>query len=207
MRKKIFNILLIAMFSLIIFAPKANASNIVSTDKQVNSGSGNVTISITSKQSLGAYNLELIDSAGLELVSSSAGASGTANGKKISGASATGVTDLGSYTFKIPTVTKDTTYTIKFRATGMADVNDADLPNADNNAILTVKAPKEETPTAPDNNNSNSSSNSNNSSTNNTENNETINENTDDSAVDNQQENSDTENQETETVEENNVTE
>lgn len=167
MRKKIFNILLIAMFSLIVFAPKANASNIVSTDKQVNSGSGNVTISITSKQPLGAYNLELIDSAGLELVSSSAGASGTANGKKISGASATGVTELGSYTFKIPNVTKDTTYTIKFRATGMADVNDADLPNADNNAILTVKAPKEETPTVPDNNNSNSSSNSNNSSTNN----------------------------------------
>ena len=147
MKKKIFNILLIAIFSILILETKVNASNIVSTDKQVNSGDGNVTISITSKETLGAYNLELVDNSGLELVSSSAGPSGTANGTKISGASATGITDLGSYTFKVPTVTSDTTYKIKFRITGMANVNDEDLPNVDNNAILTVKAPKTETPT------------------------------------------------------------
>ena len=141
MKKKIFNILLIAIFSILILETKVNASNIVSTDKQVNSGDGNVTISITSKETLGAYNLELVDNSGLELVSSSAGPSGTANGTKISGASATGITDLGSYTFKVPTVTSDTTYKIKFRITGMANVNDEDLPNVDNNAILTVKAP------------------------------------------------------------------
>ena len=57
--------------------------------------------------------MELVDNSGLELVSSSAGPSGTANGTKISGASATGITDLGSYTFKVPTVTSDTTYKIK----------------------------------------------------------------------------------------------
>lgn len=152
MKKKIFNILLIAIFSILILETKVNASNIVSTDKQVNSGDGNVTISITSKETLGAYNLELVDNSGLELVSSSAGPSGTANGTKISGASATGITDLGSYTFKVPTVTSDTTYKIKFRITGIANVNDEDLPNVDNNAILTVKAPKTETPT--ENNNS-----------------------------------------------------
>ena len=143
MKKKIFNILLIAIFSILILETKVNASNIVSTDKQVNSGDGNVTISITSKETLGAYNLELVDNSGLELVSSSAGPSGTANGTKISGASATGITDLGSYTFKVPTVTSDTTYKIKFRITGIANVNDEDLPNVDNNAILTVKAPKQ----------------------------------------------------------------
>lgn len=152
MKKKIFNILLIAIFSILILETKVNASNIVSTDKQVNSGDENVTISITSKETLGAYNLELVDNSGLELVSSSAGPSGIANGTKISGASATGITDLGSYTFKVPTVTSDTTYKIKFRITGMANVNDEDLPNVDNNAILTVKAPKTETPT--ENNNS-----------------------------------------------------
>ena len=146
---------------------KANASNIVSTDKQVNSGDGNVTISITSKETLGAYNLELVDNSGLELVSSSAGPSGTANGTKISGASATGITDLGSYTFKVPTVTSDTTYKIKFRITGMANVNDEDLPNADNNAILTVKAPKTETPTEDNNTSNNAGSSDNNSSNNN----------------------------------------
>ena len=167
MKKKIFNILLIAIFSILILETKANASNIVSTDKQVNSGDGNVTISITSKETLGAYNLELVDNSGLELVSSSAGPSGTANGTKISGASATGITDLGSYTFKVPTVTSDTTYKIKFRITGMANVNDEDLPNADNNAILTVKAPKTETPTEDNNTSNNAGSSDNNSSNNN----------------------------------------
>ena len=179
MKKKIFNILLIAIFSILILETKVNASNIVSTDKQVNSGDGNVTISITSKETLGAYNLELVDNSGLELVSSSAGPSGTANGTKISGASATGITDLGSYTFKVPTVTSDTTYKIKFRITGMANVNDEDLPNVDNNAILTVKAPKTETPTENNNTNNNTSNNStsnnsgssNNTSSNNTSNN------------------------------------
>lgn len=165
MKKKIFNILLIAIFSILILETKANASNIVSTDKQVNSGDGNVTISITSKETLGAYNLELVDNSGLELVSSSAGPSGTANGTKISGASATGITDLGSYTFKVPTVTSDTTYKIKFRITGMANVNDEDLPNADNNAILTVKAPRTETPTEDNNTSNNAGSSDNNSTT------------------------------------------
>lgn len=170
MKKKIFNILLIAIFSILILETKVNASNIVSTDKQVNSGDGNVTISITSKETLGAYNLELVDNSGLELVSSSAGPSGTANGTKISGASATGITDLGSYTFKVPTVTSDTTYKIKFRITGMANVNDEDLPNVDNNAILTVKAPKTETSTE-NNNTNNNTSNNEGSSNNNTSNN------------------------------------
>ena len=172
MKKKIFNILLIAIFSILILETKVNASNIVSTDKQVNSGDGNVTISITSKETLGAYNLELVDNSGLELVGSSAGPSGTANGTKISGASATGITDLGSYTFKVPTVTSDTTYKIKFRITGMANVNDEDLPNVDNNAILTVKAPKTETPTENNNTNNNTSNNAG-SSNNNTSNNNT----------------------------------
>ena len=173
MKKKIFNILLIAIFSILILETKVNASNIVSTDKQVNSGDGNVIISITSKETLGAYNLELVDNSGLELVSSSAGPSGTANGTKISGASATGITDLGSYTFKVPTVTSDTTYKIKFRITGMANVNDEDLPNVDNNAILTVKAPKAETPTEDNNTSSNSGSSNSNTANNNTSNNNT----------------------------------
>ena len=173
MKKKIFNILLIAIFSILILETKVNASNIVSTDKQVNSGDGNVTISITSKETLGAYNLELVDNSGLELVSSSAGPSGTANGTKISGASATGITDLGSYTFKVPTVTSDTTYKIKFRITGMANVNDEDLHNVDNNAILTVKAPKAETPTEDNNTSSNSGSSNSNTANNNTSNNNT----------------------------------
>lgn len=167
MKKKIFNILLITIFSILIFRTKVNASNIVSTDKQVNSGDGNVTISISSKETLGAYSLELVDNAGLELVSSSVGPSGTANGTKISGASATGITDLGSYTFKVPTVTSDTTYKIRFRITGMANVNDEDLPNVDNNAILTVKAPKTETSTDDNSNTSNNSENSNNNTSNN----------------------------------------
>lgn len=66
----------------------------------------------------------------------------------------------------MPTVTSDTTYKIKFRITGIANVNDEDLPNVDNNAILTVKAPKTETPTE-NNNTSNNAGSSNNNTSNN----------------------------------------
>ena len=174
MKKKIFNILFIAIFMLLVFNIKVNASTyIVSTDKQVNSGDGNVTITITSKIALGAYNLELIDAVGLELESSNGGPTGTANGNKISGSSpSSGVTELGSYTFKIPSVTTDTTYRIKFRATGLADVQRNELGSDDNEAVLTVKATKTETPIDNNSANNNTSSNSG-SSNNNTSNNST----------------------------------
>lgn len=67
MMKKITSIILIAI--IVVFALQLNtqAAVIVSTDKQVQSGSGTVTISVSSRQALGSYVLEVIDTAGLSL--------------------------------------------------------------------------------------------------------------------------------------------
>lgn len=69
MKKRIVRIILILIAFLVSYQICSVAANIVSTDKQVETGSGNVTIFVTSRQSLGAYTLKLIDTAGLTLVS------------------------------------------------------------------------------------------------------------------------------------------
>lgn len=67
MIKKITSIALIAILAIFALQINSQAAVIVSTDKQVQSGSGTVTISISSKQLLGSYVLELTDTAGLTL--------------------------------------------------------------------------------------------------------------------------------------------
>lgn len=144
--KKIFLKTALILISLIfILQIKVQAAVIVLTDKQVDSGSGNVTISVTSKQALGAYKLKVTDTAGLELVNS-AGGEISSDKKTITGSSASGITSLGTYTFKVPTVTKDTTYNIKFSITGMETVNLETVADETNTAKVVVKAPVVTTP-------------------------------------------------------------
>lgn len=139
---KIFFILVVFMFAINL---KVFAANIVSTDKEVNSGEGNVTISVTSKQPLGAYKLYLTDTAGLTLVGADGGQI-SADNKTITSSSAEGTTALGSYTFKVPTVTEDTTYRIKFFVSGMETTDLETVASEDNTAVLKVKAPANTTP-------------------------------------------------------------
>lgn len=150
MKKIISRIILIVIMFILMMQVKSMAAVIVSTDKQVESDSGNVTISITSKQALGAYTLKLTDAAGLTLVSAS-GAEGqvSSDNKTITGSSASGTTNLGSFTFKVPGVTEDKKYNIKFSITGMETPNLESVADETNTAILTVKA-KVQTPTTPD---------------------------------------------------------
>lgn len=144
--KKIFLKTILILISLIFLLQiKVQAAVIVSTDKQVESGSGNVTISVTSKQALGAYKLRVTDTAGLELVNS-AGGEISSDKKTITGSSASGITNLGTYTFKVPTVTKDTTYNIKFSITGMETVNLETVTDETNIAKVVVKASVVTTP-------------------------------------------------------------
>ena len=175
MKKKIFNILLIAIFSILILETKVNASNIVSTDKQVNSGDGNVTITVSSKEKLGAYTLKLINMPdGLELVDTNGNGGQVSEDKKtVIGSSTEGILTLGSFTFKVPVVTEDTVYKIDFSATAMETTELEKIDDVDKNtAVLTVKAPKAETTTDDNSANNNTSSNSGNSN-NNTSNNST----------------------------------
>lgn len=137
----------IAVFFIIIFGYyiKSNAA-ISAQSKQVNSGE-QFSINVTSDISLSAYSVKAQSYNGLEFVGSSGGTgSGTTT---ISNALAQGgTTNLATFTFKAPTVEKDTQYTIKFSAEGMGDENLSPVANSDKSVTIKVKAPE--------NNNSNS---------------------------------------------------
>lgn len=137
----------IVVFFIIIFGYyiKSNAA-ISAQPKQVNSGE-QFSINVTSDISLSAYSVKAQSYNGLEFVGSSGGTgSGTTT---ISNALAQGgTTNLATFTFKAPSVEKDTQYTIKFSATGMGDENLSSVPDSDKSVTITVKAPE--------NNNSNS---------------------------------------------------
>lgn len=137
----------IAVFFIIIFGYyiKSNAA-ISAQSKQVNSGE-QFSINVTSDISLSAYSVKAQSYNGLEFVGSSGGTgSGTTT---ISNALAQGgTTNLATFTFKAPSVEKDTQYTIRFSAEGMGDENLSSVPDSDKNVTITVKAPE--------NNNSNS---------------------------------------------------
>lgn len=151
MRKKLVKFLLILIIAIFSISLKVDAAVITSTDKEVQSASGNVTISVNSKQSLGAYTLKITDTAGLEIVNASGGEI-SADKKTITYASSSGTTNLGTYTFKVPTVTIDTTYRIKFLVSGIETTDLDTIADENNTAVLTVKAPppkEEETPTTP----------------------------------------------------------
>ena len=140
MKKLVFRTLLILIITIFMLQVNVFATVIVSTDKIVDSGSGNVTISVTSKQTLGSYELKLTDTAGLELVGSSGGEI-SADKKTITGSSSSGITNLGTYTFKVPTVTADKTYNVKFSISKMETVDLESVANETNTAVIKVKAP------------------------------------------------------------------
>ncbi len=139
MKRKLLAIALFA-FVLICLNTVVSYGAISASSKTVNSGE-NVTISVSSAESLGAYTIQVTDNGGLTFVSSTAPAGFAANGKKISGASTTGVTSLGSFTFKAPSVSKDTTYYVKITSTGTEGPNTEIVGPSTATATITVKAP------------------------------------------------------------------
>lgn len=143
--KKIKNILKIVIITtIVLLALQINVNAVItSTDKVVETGE-NVTITIKSGKALGAYTINLTDAGGLTLISSS-GDQVSADYKTISGSSTTGITNLGTYTFKTPSVSKDTKYNVKFIIKGMETPELESLPDESNTATVTVKA-KQTTP-------------------------------------------------------------
>ena len=143
--KKIKNILKIVIITtIVLLALQINVNAVItSTDKVVETGE-NVTITIKSGKALGAYTINLTDAGGLTLISSS-GDQVSADYKTISGSSTTGITNLGTYTFKTPSVSKDTKYNVKFIIKGMETPELESLPDESNTATITVKA-KQTTP-------------------------------------------------------------
>lgn len=147
MKKKL---LITALFILLLLGISTISYGAISaTSKTINSGE-NVTISVSSSEALGAYTITVTNNGGLTFISSSPVAGAVANGTTISGSSSVGVTSLGSFTFKAPTVTSNTTYTVKISSTGTEGPNFENISPSTATATITVKAPVQNpTPTPP----------------------------------------------------------
>ena len=137
MRRKI--IIGSILFFILVFTHYITVNaQIASQSAQVNSGE-QFSITVTSDISLSAYTIQA-SYPGLELVNSSGGTgAGTAT---ISNALASGgTTTLATFTFRAPTVSTDTQYTITFSGSGMGDENLSPVGNSQSTSTITVKAP------------------------------------------------------------------
>jgi len=158
MKNKVLRIFLIILFSLMIHTV-SNAA-ISTNDPTVNSGE-NVTINVKSNVSVVSYKVLANNECGFSLVSSSGGAG--EGSLTITGASdGDGVTNLATFVFKAPTVTKDTTYKMTFLGTIMEDKDFNAIADDSATATITVKAPV--APSENENNNSNNDNNNTNNS-------------------------------------------
>lgn len=140
---------------------------IKASSQQVDSGK-EFSITVTSDISLASAKVTVTNYSGLTFVTSSGGSAG--NGTlTVSKATDTSFTSLATFTFKAPSVTVDTQYTITFEASEMGDNNLSPVPNSSVTATITVKAPVQSQPSGNENqnngNNQNNQGQGNNSST------------------------------------------
>ena len=138
------------LFFVIVFGYYISSNATISSQsKQVNSGE-QFSLTVTSNIALGSYSIKAENYSGLTFVTSSApaGAAGIGETTISNALSSGGTTTLATFTFKAPTVTKDSTYTIKFSATGMGDEKLAPVADSSTTVTITVKAPATE-PTTP----------------------------------------------------------
>lgn len=140
MKNKILKITPIIFILLGILSVNIYAVTYTSTDCTVKSEE-NITITVKASENLQNYDLSLTSYTGLTYVSCSANENAAVNSSTGSISYATlgsGTTILGTYKFKAPKVTKDTTYNVVF-----------DINGTSNTAKVTVKA-ETQTPTTPD---------------------------------------------------------
>ncbi len=121
-----------------IKATKAATTTLSASSASVTSGES-FSINITSSTKLSGWTITLTDS---DKCTFSSATGGEVSGKSVYGTSQTGANTLAKYTFKAPIVDKDTTYTIKFSGSDMADAtNDVNIVNnASCSTKITVKA-------------------------------------------------------------------
>ncbi len=148
-KKSLIIISLLFAFVYILLAREVKATY-RSNDPTVNSG-GTISITVTSTEELENYDLTLKSYSGLTYVGCSASnAAVNSETGKISYASFTTTKTLGTYTFKAPTVSATTKYTVTF------DVN-----GTTNKSTVTVNPTNAGNNSKPANNNENSNSNTN----------------------------------------------
>lgn len=141
--KKIKKIFYMILLITILFGINKVQANVTSTDPSVESG-GKVTITIKSSETVYAYKITLVDSAGLTFGSATSTA-GQVNGSNVNGASVSGVTTLATYTFTAPTVNSETKYSVKFNVSVSNDGES--YTSFTNTSTVTVKPVQVAAPT------------------------------------------------------------
>ncbi len=154
--KKIAILLIIMTIMFTIFYAKpvqAVTTTLKANSAKVKSGE-QFSITISSSVKLSGWTISLSNNGGCTFSNASGG---TVNGTSVYGTSLDGTTSLATYTFKAPTVTNDTTYTISFSGSGMCDATDNanEVNDASCKATITVQA---KTTTSSNNGGSTSSS-------------------------------------------------
>ena len=117
MKRKVIKILFILLVTWFGYTIASQAA-ISAESKTVKSGE-TVQIWVTSNQKVGAYSLTVTNNGGATFQSVVAPEGATAGGTTVTGASTSGITLLGTYTFKVPVVTSEQKCQIEFSATGM----------------------------------------------------------------------------------------
>lgn len=145
--KKVAILIIAITLVLTIFCP--SRVNAVSTRLSANGASVKAgetfSVTIISSIKLSGWTISLTNNGGCTFSNASGG---TVSGTSVFGTSLDGATTLARYTFKAPNVSKDTTYTISFSGSGMADATDDvnAVENASCSAKITVKAKSTPTP-------------------------------------------------------------
>lgn len=155
MTKKIKYILLFSFIIILGLCTKSQA-RITTSDPTVSSG-GTATITINSQEEVTDGAINVVSDGGLTFVSVSGG---VANGKLVAFSNATPKTSgLVTYTFKVPKVSKTTTYKVTFSATDMTRTENGETINiSGSQATATVTVTAEKTSTGNSSSGNNSSS-------------------------------------------------
>ena len=138
MTKKIKYILLFSILMVLGFCTKSQA-RITTSDPTVKSG-GTATITINSQEGVASGSINVTSNGGLTFISASA-PNGYANGTQVAFAGMENKTSgLATYKFKVPSVTKTTTYKVVFSSNDMATAEGKSIASSSAAATVTVTA-------------------------------------------------------------------
>ena len=136
MTRKIKFILLFSLLIILGLCTKSQA-RITTSDPTVESG-GTATITINSQEGVAYGSIDVTSSGGLTFVSVSGG---TANGTKVAFAGTENKkSSIATYKFKVPAVTKTTTYKVVFSSADMGTAEGDTVASSSATATVTVKA-------------------------------------------------------------------
>ena len=138
MTKKIKYILFFSILIILGFCTKSQA-RITTSDPTVKSGE-TATITINSQEGVASGSINVTSNGGLTFISASV-PNGYANGTQVAFAGMENKTSgLATYKFKVPSVTKTTTYKVVFSSTDMATAEGKSIASSSATATVTVTA-------------------------------------------------------------------